>query len=66
MCDEFVRSHFCILCMDIGQHSLTTVITPTNGGRPLWWWVGPACRGRDDYQPLRSSYVSDTVLFSHD
>jgi len=18
------------------------ILSPTNGGRPLWWWVGPA------------------------
>jgi len=24
---------------------------------------GPACRDRNDHQPPRSSYVSDTVLF---
>jgi len=39
---------------------------PTNGGLPLWWWVGPACRDRNDHLPPRSSYVSDTMLFSHE
>jgi len=19
------------------------ILSPTNGGRPLWWWVGSAC-----------------------
>jgi len=30
------------------------------------WWVGPACKDRNDHQPPGSSYVSDTVLFSHE
>jgi len=33
---------------------------------PLWWWVGPACRNRNDHQPPGSSYVSGTVLFRHE
>jgi len=36
----------------------------TNGGRPLWWWVDPACRDRNDHQPHGSFYVSDTSLFT--
>jgi len=41
-------------------------LSPTNGGRPLWWWVSSACRDRNDHQPPWSSYVSDTVLFSYE
>jgi len=32
---------------------------------PLWWWVDPACRDRNDHKLPGSSYGSDTVLFSH-
>jgi len=32
----------------------------------LWWWVGPACREWNEHQPPRSSFVSKTVLFSHE
>jgi len=32
-------------------------LSPTNGGRPLWWWVGPACRDRNDHQPPESSIL---------
>jgi len=34
------------------------ILSPTNGGRPLWWWVGPACRDRNNQQLPGSSYVS--------
>jgi len=41
------------------------ILSPTNGGRPLRWWVGPVSRDRNDHQPPGSSYVSNTALFSH-
>jgi len=37
-----------------------------NSGRLLWWWVGPAWRDHNHYQPPGLSYVSDTALFSHE
>jgi len=40
------------------------ILRPTNGGRPLWWWVGLACTDRNDHQPPESYYVSDTVLLA--
>jgi len=33
------------------------ILSSTNCGRSLWWWVGPACRDRNDHQPPGSSYV---------
>jgi len=42
------------------------ILSPTNGGRPLWWWVFPACKDQGDHQPPGSSYVSDTLLFGHE
>jgi len=43
------------------------ILCPTNGGRPLWWWWVvlrcSMCRDRNDYQPPRSSYVSNTAQF---
>jgi len=30
------------------------------------WALRLECRDRNDHQPTRSSYVSDTVLFSHE
>jgi len=33
---------------------------------PLWSWVGPTCSDRYDHQFPGSSYVSGTVLFSHE
>jgi len=30
---------------------------------PLWWWVGPVCRDRNDHKPIGSSYVTNRVLF---
>jgi len=40
------------------------ILSPTNDCRPLWWWVGPACRDRNDHQPPGSYYVSDSVLLA--
>jgi len=40
------------------------ILSPTNSGLPLWWWVGPAYRDRNDHQRPGPSYVSDTVLFT--
>jgi len=36
---------------------------PTNSGRLLRWWVGSACRDRNDHQPPVSFYVNNTAIF---
>jgi len=40
-----------------------TVVAPCGDG---WVLQRSACRERNDLQTLRSSHVSDTVLFSHE
>jgi len=27
----------------ISMFASDCILSPTNGSRPLWWWVGPVC-----------------------
>jgi len=42
---------------------IVSLVAPCDGG---WALRRSACRDRNDHQPRGSSYVSDTVQFSHE
>jgi len=52
-----------VLRLFISVFASDCISSPTKDGRRLWWWVGPACRDRNNHHPPGSSYVSDTTLF---
>jgi len=42
---------------------LTAYRVPPTVVAPLWWWVGPACRDRNDHQPSRGHPMSVTQCY---